>query len=80
MRARRSCPSCGAASVVPIVYGEPTPAATRAADLGLLMTRGCLVYDDLPRCACLACEHRWAGLTTPTRPPGTVLSGRQCDE
>jgi len=48
--------------VVPIVYGEPKPAAMRAAALGLLMTWGCLVYDELPRWACLECEHRWGRL------------------
>jgi len=34
----------------------------RAAELGLLMTWGCLRYDDLPRWACLMCEHRWGPL------------------
>jgi hypothetical protein len=58
----RSCPSCGADRVVPISYGEPTPMALRAAELGLLLTWGCLVYDDLPRWACVACEHRWGRL------------------
>jgi len=48
--------------VVPIVYGEPKPAAMHAAELGLLLTWGCLVYDDLPRWACLACDHRWGRL------------------
>jgi hypothetical protein len=48
--------------VVPILYGEPKPLAVRAADLGLLLTWGCLVYDELPRWACLACEHRWGRL------------------
>jgi len=62
MRAGRSCPSCGAASVVPIVYGEPKSATVRAAELGLLITWGCLVYDELPRWACLDCEHRWGRL------------------
>jgi len=47
---------------MPIVYGEPKPATTRAAELGLLLTWGCLVYDELPRWACLACEHRWGRL------------------
>jgi hypothetical protein len=47
---------------VPISYGEPTALAIRAAELGLLMTWGYLVYDDLPRWACLACEHRWGRL------------------
>jgi hypothetical protein len=48
--------------VVPIVYAEPKPAALRAAELGLLLTWSCLVYDDLPRWACLGCEHRWGRL------------------
>jgi len=48
--------------VVPISYGEPKPTTMLAAELGLLMTWGCLVYDDLPRWACLACEHRWGRL------------------
>jgi hypothetical protein len=47
---------------VPIVYGEPKPAAMRAAELGFLLTWGCLVYDELARSACLACEHRWGRL------------------
>jgi hypothetical protein len=58
VRHRRTCPSCGAAHVVPISYGEPTALAMRAAELGLLITCGCLIYDELPRWACLACEHR----------------------
>jgi hypothetical protein len=47
---------------VPISYGEPTALAMRAAALELLMTWGCLVHDELPRWACLACEHRWGRL------------------
>jgi len=62
MAVKRTCPNCGAARVVPIVYGEPKPATMRAAELGLLLTWGCLVYDELPRWACLACEHRWGRL------------------
>jgi hypothetical protein len=30
----RTCPICGAARSVPIVYGEPTAATMRAASLG----------------------------------------------
>ena len=52
-----TCPSCGAARVVPIVYGEPKPATVRAAALELLLTWGCVMHSDLPRWACLACEH-----------------------
>jgi len=47
---------------VPIVYGEPKPTMTRTAELGLLNKWGCLMYDDLPRWAYLACEHRWLRL------------------
>ena len=54
----RICPSCGSGHVVPIVYGEPKPVAARAAELGLVMTWGCVMHSDLPRWACLACEHR----------------------
>jgi len=62
MRTLRTCPSCGAARVVPIVYDEPKAATVRAAELGFLRTWGCLVYDDLPRWAWLECEHRWGRL------------------
>lgn len=58
MPVKRTCPICGAERVVPIVYGEPTPAARRAAELGFLLTWGCVMHGDLPRWACLACEHR----------------------
>jgi hypothetical protein len=53
MRPRRTCPSCGAARVVPISYGEPTALAMRAAELGLVLTWGCVMHGDLPRWACL---------------------------
>lgn len=62
MASRRTCPTCGASRVVPIAYGEPKPMTVRAAELELLVTWGCVVYDDLPRWACLACEHRWGRL------------------
>jgi len=55
-------PECVASRVVPIVYGEPKPTMTRTAELGLLNKSGCLMYDDLPRWAYLACEHRWLRL------------------
>jgi hypothetical protein len=38
MPASRTCPRCSANRVVPISYGEPTPAPLRAAGLGLLMS------------------------------------------
>lgn len=62
MTAVRTCLNCGAQRVVPIVYGEPKPATMRAAELGLLITWGCVLHDDLPQWACLACGHRWGRL------------------
>ena len=62
MAARRTCPSCGAARAVPIVYGYPVPVTMVGAELGLLLTWGCLVGDDLPRWSCPACGHRWGRL------------------
>ena len=54
---RRQCPLCGGRRVVPIVYGEPVPATMRAAELGLLLTWGCLVDGAFPRWSCVACSH-----------------------
>lgn len=45
---RRAWPSCGAHRAMPIVYGMPVPATMRAAELGMLVTWGCLVLPDLP--------------------------------
>lgn len=55
----RSCPSCGAARVAPIVCSEPKPVVARAATLELLLTWGRVVHSDLPRWAYLTCGHRW---------------------
>lgn len=58
----RACPQCGARRIVPIVYGEPVPATVRAAELGLLLTWGCIVAPEFPRWSCVACGNRWGRL------------------
>lgn len=59
---RRACPSCGAHRVVPVVYGEPVSATIRAAELGLLVTWGCVTDGSFPRWSCAVCVHRWGRL------------------
>ena len=56
-----TCPHCGAAALIPILYGEPTAEAAEEAERGELAIGGCLIaLDDQgeptnPARRCTAC-------------------------
>lgn len=57
-RKPETCPKCGAAEVVPIVYGTESPSGKTIADIyaGRVAVGGCIVTDDDPKWRCFACE------------------------
>ena len=56
---RPACPQCGAAAVVPIVYGLPGEELAEACRRGEVVLGGCCITDDMPEWHCKACEHEW---------------------
>ena len=60
--ARTKCPSCGGHSVVPIVYGLPTPEAMEAAARGEFELGGCIIDDLNATRRCRDCG--WDNATT----------------
>ncbi|MFF1822115.1 hypothetical protein ACFVWG_32710 [Kribbella sp. NPDC058245] len=52
-----ACPICGEAGV-PILYGRPKPAASRAARAGRLKLAGCRPPPDPDQWSCPA-KHTW---------------------
>lgn len=58
---RDKCPQCLSPEIVPIIYGEPTSEAMDAAARKELVLGGCILSDDNPDTACLACGYSWIG-------------------
>ena len=59
----RLCPSCGASTRLPIVYGLPGPDLMKEAEEGRVELGGCAIEEDSPRWSCEECGHRWGGDT-----------------
>ena len=53
---RPRCPACGAADVVPMVYGFPSPDMLDAAERREIVLGGCIVDSDSPGWCCVACR------------------------
>ena len=51
-----TCPNCGSARVVPILYGYPSLEMFQAADRGEIALGGCLISGNDPMTLCLNCE------------------------
>lgn len=58
-RSRPTCPECGSADVVPIVYGLPSPELIEEAKRGEVSLGGCCLTGNDPQWFCKACEHEW---------------------
>jgi hypothetical protein len=54
------CPACGAADVVPVLYGLPDAEAGRAAEAGRVALGGCDVTKDSPDIHCRNCGREWS--------------------
>jgi hypothetical protein len=52
-----SCPQCGAAEVVPIIYGFPGPQLVEEAERGEVALGECRVSDDDPKWCCQQCDY-----------------------
>ena len=50
-----ACPHCGAAEVVPLVFGMPDQSLMEEARAGEVALGGCLVEPDQPRFSCTGC-------------------------
>jgi hypothetical protein len=55
-RKPRTCPACGSADVVPILYGMPTAEMFEKAEAGLIALGGCCVSLDGPCWRCVSCN------------------------
>lgn len=55
-----SCPRCGSARVIPIVYGDPTYETFKRAGRGEIALGGCLI--DSPTHQCKNCGLSFGGL------------------
>jgi hypothetical protein len=53
------CPSCGARSVIPIIYGSPTPMLAALSQHGLVEVAGRAFGAALPSSRCRVCRHAW---------------------
>ena len=55
------CPKCGSSKVTRILYGLPAMNKKLEEDLeeGRIVLGGCVIGEDSPAWACVACEHRW---------------------
>jgi DNA-directed RNA polymerase subunit RPC12/RpoP len=52
------CPRCGVvATMVPIVFGYPSPEMARAADRGEVALGGCVIPGEDPTHVCTACSQ-----------------------
>jgi hypothetical protein len=54
---RPTCPRCGSADVIEIVYGLPGLDAEQAERRGEIELGGCESHDE--QWACRSCRHRW---------------------
>lgn len=61
-----SCPHCGSAAVLPIIYGEPDIDMVHREAAGEMIIGGCSVYDDSPTWSCSDCGRRWGAAHAPT--------------
>jgi hypothetical protein len=50
------CPTCGRNTVVPIIYGMPTPEGLEAAERGEFVLGGCCIFDGQATRRCTACD------------------------
>jgi hypothetical protein len=51
------CPFCGKASIVPILYGLPSPEGREAAKRGKFVLGGCCLSFDNPNWYCRDCDN-----------------------
>ena len=62
------CPACGG-SLIPILYGLPSPEGVEAMERGEVALGGCLVTGDDPKFRCLSCQAAyWIGGNARKRP------------
>lgn len=57
-----ACPQCGSESVVDILYGLVIPNAAWGAMRAERVLGGCMIGEDSPKWACLACKHQFGSL------------------
>jgi YgiT-type zinc finger domain-containing protein len=62
VEATPSCPKCGAAAPMPIVYGNPGPNLAEAAARGEIELGGCIIQAENPAWKCRACGERFTAI------------------
>jgi hypothetical protein len=60
------CPECGVEDAVPVVVGMPDASLFEAADRGLVVLAGCVVFEGRRSFHCRACSHEWGHEGDPT--------------
>ena len=75
-KAEPRCPRCGAFGPRPIEYGYPGDEMLEAGERGEIVLGGCVVEDDAPSLACLACGHRWGDAPERTEGAARIRLGR----
>jgi hypothetical protein len=70
------CPECGAASVIPVVHGIPTPALRRAIAAGEAILANREEWEGLTEWYCKECGCDWSGEWRRFKRPGSVNATR----
>jgi len=59
-------PQCGVEDAIPVVVGLPDAALGQAAERGLVVLAGCIVFEDRGAFHCRACSYEWGAVGAPT--------------
>lgn len=52
------CPACGGPTIVPVVYGYPSPEMFEAATHDEIILGGCIAYPESPTWECADCGSK----------------------
>jgi hypothetical protein len=71
-----NCPECGAATVIPVVHGIPTPVLQKAIKEGRAIISDREEWEGLTEWYCKACGCDWSGRWRRFKKAGSVNSTR----
>ena len=61
VKKRPACPHCGSRTVLPVVYGPPSPELAKAVRRGQAVLNSSLEWEGEPEWRCNACGCEWRG-------------------
>jgi hypothetical protein len=70
------CPECGAAAVIPVVHGIPTPLLQKAIAQGKAIISNREEWEGMTEWYCKACGCDWSGRWRRFKKPGSVNATR----